>query len=57
MRGFDGKTKGLDPLILGLGLSCLIGLSKHTMVKSLTKLASNKPHLLEYLCSQNRFYH
>ena len=53
MRGFDGRTKGLDPLLLGLGLSCLIGLSKDTMVESLTELASNKPHLLEDMHSQN----
>ena len=51
MRGFDGTTKGLDPLLLGLVLSCLITLSKDTLVESLTELASNKPYLLEYLRS------
>ena len=53
MRGFDVTTKGLDPLPLGLDLSCFIGISKDIMVESLTKLASNKPHLLEDMCSQN----
>ena len=53
MRGFYGTTKGLNPLLLGLGLSCLIGISKYTMVESLTELASNKPHLLEDMHSQN----
>lgn len=53
MRGFDGTTKGLDPLPLGLDLSCLIGISKDTIVESLIELASNKPHLLEDMLSQN----
>lgn len=52
MRGFDGTTKGLDPLPLGLRLSCLIWISKDTMVDSLTELTSNKPHLLEDIHSQ-----
>ena len=52
MIGFGVIAKGLDLLVLGLGLSCLIRLSVDTIVETLIELASNQPYPLEDLCSQ-----
>jgi hypothetical protein len=39
--GFGGVAKGLDPSVLGLSLSFLIRLFIDTIVKSMTRMASN----------------